>query len=462
MRTEIARILQNEAEYIDEVVKVSGWIKNSRSSKSIAFLELNDGTCFPNLQVVVSDTLPNFSDVEKLPLSSAVTVTGLLVATPQAKQKCEIQAQSVEVDGVSRGDYPLQKKRHTFEYLRSLQHLRPRTNTFHCVFRIRSVLSLSLHRFFEERGFVYVHSPIITASDAEGAGEMFLVGTIDPANPPRTEEGEVDYSEDFFGKKTHLTVSGQLQVEAFAMAFGKVYTFGPTFRAENSNTPKHAAEFWMVEPEICFADLDDVMNLAEDMMKYVINYVLKHASPEMNFLNSFVDKTLIERLEKVAASKFVRMSYTEAIDHLKKSKEKFTYPVEWGLDLQTEHERYISEKVVGGPVFITDYPKEIKAFYMRVNDDGKTVAACDLLVPGIGELIGGSQREERIDVLENLMKEKGIDPKEYDWYLDLRRYGSVVHGGFGLGLERALMYMTGMSNIRDVLPYPRTVNSAEF
>ena len=399
---------------------------------------------------------------EKLKLSSAIIVVGKLVLTPNSKQPFEIQANKVIVEGDSTDDYPLQKKRHTFEFLRTILHLRPRTNTFNAVFRVRSRLAFAIHKFFNERGFVYVHTPIITGSDAEGAGEMFRVTTLDLDNVPKDDEGNVDFSQDFFSKSTNLTVSGQLQAEAYALAFRNVYTFGPTFRSEHSNTPRHAAEFWMMEPEICFADLDDVCNLAEDMVKYIIKDVMENCEEEIKFFNNFVDKNLIERLTKVANKSFKKLTYTEAIEILQKSGEKFEYPVEWGMDLQTEHEKYLSEKVVDGPVFVTDYPKEIKAFYMRLNDDNKTVAATDLLVPGIGELIGGSQREERYELLDKKMEELGFNKEEYKWYLDLRKYGGVKHGGFGLGFERMVMYMTGMSNIRDVIPFPRTVGHCEY
>lgn len=460
MRVEIKDVFSDCTRYENQDILVEGWIRNLRSSKNVTFIELNDGSTMKNIQIVVGSDIENYEEISKLQLSSTLRIHGTLIITPQSKQAFEIQAKKIEIEGASTNDYPLQKKRHTFEYLRTLQYLRPRTNTFNAVFRVRSVLSFALHKFFNERGFVYVHTPIITSSDAEGAGEMFQVTSLDLENIPRTSDKTIDYSQDFFGKKANLTVSGQLEVEGFAMAYGKVYTFGPTFRAENSNTPRHAAEFWMVEPEICFAELEDVMMLAEDMVKYIIHDVLANAPNEMEFFNKFVDKDLFRRLELVEKSVFKRMTYTEAIEELHKAKVDFKYPVHWGADLQTEHERYISEQVVGGPVFITDYPKDIKSFYMRLNDDGRTVAACDLLVPGIGELVGGSQREERVDVLKQLMQEKNIHQDDYEWYLNLRRYGTVKHGGFGLGFERALMYITGMSNIRDVLPYPRTVHSA--
>ncbi|MDU1036863.1 MAG: asparagine--tRNA ligase, partial [Staphylococcus sp.] len=448
--------------YSDKEVEVGGWTKNSRFSKNVGFIELNDGTFFNPVQIVVGKDNEDFEKCEKLKLSSAIIVIGKLVLTPNSKQPFEIQAEKIIVEGESTDDYPLQKKRHTFEFLRTILHLRPRTNTFNAVFRVRSRLAFAIHKFFNERGFVYVHTPIITGSDAEGAGEMFRVTTLDLDNIPKDDDGNVDFSQDFFSKSTNLTVSGQLQAEAYALAFRNVYTFGPTFRSEHSNTPRHAAEFWMMEPEICFADLDDVCNLAEDMVRYIIKDVMENCEEEIKFFNSFVDKNLIERLTKVANKSFKKLTYTEAVEILQKSGEKFEYPVEWGMDLQTEHEKYLSEKVVDGPVFVTDYPKEIKAFYMRLNDDNKTVAATDLLVPGIGELIGGSQREERYELLDKKMDELGFNKEEYKWYLDLRKYGGVKHGGFGLGFERMVMYMTGMSNIRDVIPFPRTVGHCEY
>ncbi|MDU1878136.1 MAG: asparagine--tRNA ligase [Finegoldia magna] len=458
----IRDLIKDYEKYSDKEVEVGGWIKNSRFSKNVGFIELNDGTFFNPVQIVVGKENEDFEKVEKLKLSSAIIVVGKLVLTPNSKQPFEIQANKVIVEGDSTDDYPLQKKRHTFEFLRTILHLRPRTNTFNAVFRVRSRLAFAIHKFFNERGFVYVHTPIITGSDAEGAGEMFRVTTLDLDNVPKDDEGNVDFSQDFFSKSTNLTVSGQLQAEAYALAFRNVYTFGPTFRSEHSNTPRHAAEFWMMEPEICFADLDDVCNLAEDMVKYIIKDVMENCEEEIKFFNNFVDKNLIERLTKVANKSFKKLTYTEAIEILQKSGEKFEYPVEWGMDLQTEHEKYLSEKVVDGPVFVTDYPKEIKAFYMRLNDDNKTVAATDLLVPGIGELIGGSQREERYELLYKKMDELGFNKEEYKWYLDLRKYGGVKHGGFGLGFERMVMYMTGMSNIRDVIPFPRTVGHCEY
>lgn len=462
MKPSIKSIFKESEKYLDKEITVEGWIRTNRSSKTFGFIELNDGTFFSNLQIVYGEELPNFSEVEKLPLSSALIIKGVLVSTPEAKQPFEIKAKEIIIEGLSTADYPLQKKRHTMEYLRTIAHLRPRTNTFSAVFRVRSLTAYAIHKFFQDRGFVYVHTPIITASDAEGAGEMFRVSTLDLDKLPRNDEGKIEFKEDFFSKETNLTVSGQLEAETFAMAFKNVYTFGPTFRAENSNTARHAAEFWMIEPEIAFADLKDDMRLAEDMMKYVINYVLENAKEEMEFFNNFIDKGLLERLENVVNSDFGVVTYTEAVDLLQKSKEQFQYKVEWGIDLQTEHERYLTEKIFKKPVFVIDYPKEIKAFYMRSNDDGKTVAAMDLLVPGIGEIIGGSQREERLDVLEQKIIENGMSPEDYWWYLELRKFGGTRHAGFGLGFERAIMYMTGITNIRDVIPFPRTVNSAEF
>ena len=442
---------------------VSGWVRTVRDSKAFGFIELNDGTFFKNLQIVLEDGLTeNFKEAVKITLGSAIEATGELVLTPGAKQPFELKAKTVKVVGACDPDYPLQKKRHTFEYLRTQAHLRPRTNTFSAVFRVRSVAAQLLHEFFAQRGFVYTHTPLITTSDCEGAGEMFQVTTLDLANPPRNDKGEVDYSEDFFGKAANLTVSGQLNVETYCMAFRNVYTFGPTFRAEKSFTPRHAAEFWMVEPEIAFADIFDDMELAEDMLKYVIRRTMELLPEELNFLNSFVDKGLLERLNHVANSDFARCTYTEAIEILKNCGQKFEYPVGWGMDLQTEHERYLAEKHFGRPVFVYNYPKEIKAFYMKLNEDGKTVAAVDLLVPGVGELIGGSQREDRLELMESRIRELGMETEAYSWYLALRRYGGCPHAGFGLGFERLIMYLTGMSNIRDVLPFPRTTGSAEF
>lgn len=444
-------------------VTVCGWVKTIRVSKAIGFIELNDGTCFKNLQVVFEeDKVSNFAEISKLNVGSAIYVKGEIVLTPEMRQPFEIHASEIEIEGASPADYPLQKKRHSPEFLRTIAHLRARTNLYGAAFRVRSVAAYAIHNFFQERGFVYTHTPIITGSDCEGAGEMFRVTTIDPANPPRLESGEIDYSQDFFGKQTQLTVSGQLEGECMAMAFGKIYTFGPTFRAENSNTQRHAAEFWMVEPEIAFCELSDVMDTAQDMIKYVINYVFDKCPDELNFFNSFVDKGLIERLKSVAESPFVRMSYTDAVKELEKVNDRFVFKAYWGCDLQTEHERYLTEELCKCPVFVTDYPKEIKAFYMRQNDDNKTVGAVDLLVPGIGEIIGGSQREERYDVLVNRIKELGLNEEDYSWYLDLRKFGGAHHGGFGLGFERLIMYLTGISNIRDVLLFPRTVGNAEF
>ena len=462
-RIKIAALYADAARLDGQTVAVCGWARTIRDMKTFGFIELNDGSCFRNLQVVMdANTLDNYKDVAAQNVGAALIVTGTLVLTPEAKQPLEVKAAAIEVEGVSSPDYPLQKKRHSVEYLRTIAHLRPRTNLFSAAFRVRSVAAHAIHCFFQDRGFVYVHTPIITASDCEGAGEMFQVTTLDMANPPRTSGGQIDYSQDFFGKRANLTVSGQLNAENFAMAFGDVYTFGPTFRAENSNTQRHAAEFWMIEPEMAFADLGDYMDNAEAMIKYVITTVLAKCPNEIDFFNSFVDKGLRERLEHVASSDFGRVSYTEAVELLKKNNDKFDYKVEWGCDLQTEHERYLTEQVFKRPVFVTDYPKEIKAFYMRLNDDGRTVAAADCLVPGIGEIIGGSQREERIDVLESRIRELGMDPKDYWWYCDLRRYGSCRHAGFGLGFERMVMYLTGISNIRDVLPHPRTVGTADF
>ena len=459
---EIRELYKNQEAYLDKEITVGGWVRSIRDSKAFGFIVINDGTFFTPLQVVYHDDMENFEEISKLNVGAAVVVTGTLVATPQAKQPFEIQAKTVTVEGASAPDYPLQKKRHSFEYLRTIAHLRPRTNTFQAVFRVRSLTAYALHKFFQERGFVYVHTPIITGSDCEGAGEMFRVTTMDMENVPKTENGAVDYTQDFFGKETSLTVSGQLNGETYAQAFGNVYTFGPTFRAENSNTTRHAAEFWMLEPEMAFADLEDDMDLAEDMLKYVINYVLENAPEEMNFFNSFVDKGLLERLHNVVSSDFARVTYTEAVELLEKHNDKFEYKVTWGTDLQTEHERYLTEEVFKRPVFVTDYPKEIKAFYMKLNDDGKTVAAVDCLVPGIGEIIGGSQREDDYDKLKSRMDELGLKEEDYKFYMDLRKYGSTRHAGFGLGFERCVMYLTGMSNIRDVIPFPRTVGNCEL
>lgn len=460
---EIRELFRNKEKYGDQEVVVHGWVRGNRSSNQFGFLSINDGTFFTPLQVVYeADNLANFTEISKVHLAAGVTVRGTLALTPEAKQPFEIKAKEIVVEADSQSDYPLQKKRHTMEFMREIAHLRPRSNTFSAVYRVRSIVAYAIHKFFQEQNFVYVHAPIITGSDAEGAGEMFQVTTLDPDNLPRTEDGKIDYSQDFFGKETNLTVSGQLEAEAFALAFRNVYTFGPTFRAENSNTARHASEFWMIEPEIAFADLQDDMDLAEAMVKYIITYTLEHAPEEMNFFNQFIDKSLLERLDHIVNSSFERVTYTEAVEILQKSGKEFQYPVEWGLELQTEHERYLTEEVYKKPIFVTDYPKDCKAFYMRLNDDGKTVAACDMLVPGVGEIIGGSQREERLDVLEARMKELGISENGYEWYLDLRRYGGVKHAGYGLGFERMIMYLTGMSNIRDVLPFPRTPKSAEF
>lgn len=462
MKTIVKQIFENPENFGGKEITVSGWVRTLRSSNVFGFIEINDGTFFKNIQVVFeSESLPNYKEIASMNVGAALNIDGVLVLTPEAKQPFEIKATKITVEGSSTPDYPLQKKRHSLEYLRTIAHLRPRTNTFSAVFRVRSVAAYAIHKFFNERGFVYTHTPIITASDCEGAGEMFRVTTLDMENLPQ-EDGGVDFSQDFFGKSANLTVSGQLSAETYAMAFRNVYTFGPTFRAENSNTTRHAAEFWMIEPEIAFADLSDDMRLAEDMLKFVINYVLENAAEEIAFFNAFVDKGLIDRLQGIVNADFGRITYTEAIEILKKNNHNFEYPVEWGSDLQTEHERYLTETVFKRPVFVTDYPKEIKAFYMRLNDDGKTVAAMDCLVPGIGEIIGGSQREERYDVLCERMKEMGLDEKDYWWYLDLRKYGGTKHAGFGLGFERAIMYLTGIQNIRDVVPFPRTVGNAEF
>ncbi len=458
----IKELFRNSEKYFDKEITLYGWVKTVRDSKNFGFIELNDGSFFKNIQIVFDDKLKNFEEIRKLTISSSITVTGKFVKTENAKQAFEIHATSIEIIDISDSDYPLQKKRHSFEYLRTIAHLRPRANTFNAVFRVRSVLAYAIHKFFQERGFVYVNTPLITGSDCEGAGEMFNVNSFDLNNVPKTEEGQVDYSKDFFGKPAHLTVSGQLDVETYAFAFRNVYTFGPTFRAENSNTVKHAAEFWMIEPEICFADLKDDMDLAEDMLKYIIKYVLENCPEEMEFFNNFVDKTLLEKLNNVINSDFGRISYTDAVKELEKHNDEFEFKVSWGIDLQTEHERFLSEKIFKKPVFVTDYPKEIKAFYMKQNPDGKTVAASDLLAPGIGEIIGGSQREDDLKVLQEKIKEFGLNEKDYWWYEDLRKYGSAPHSGFGLGFERLIMYVTGMQNIRDVIPFPRTPKNCEF
>ena len=458
----VKEIYNNIKEFENQVITLEGWVRTVRDSKTFGFIELNDGSFFKNIQIVFTDKLNNFSELCKLPISSSIKVTGKLVLTENAKQPFEIQAENIEILSKSDADYPLQKKRHSFEYLRTIAHLRPRTNTFQAVFRVRSVLSYSIHRFFQERGFVYVHTPILTSSDAEGAGEMFNVNSFDLENVPKNDNGTVDYSQDFFGKPAHLTVSGQLNAETYAEAFRNVYTFGPTFRAENSNTVKHAAEFWMIEPEICFATLKDDMDLAEDMIKYIFSYTIENCPEEMNFFYQFIDKTLEERLQNVINSDFARISYTDAIKELEKVNDKFQFKVSWGVDLQTEHERYLAEEIFKKPVFVTDYPKDIKAFYMKQNPDGKTVAAADLLAPGIGEIIGGSQREDDYNKLKSRMEELDMPLDNYSWYLDLRKYGSCEHAGFGLGFERCLMYLTGMQNIRDVLPFPRTPKNCEF
>lgn len=460
--TLVKTIFRNTDSYLNQKVQLTGWVRTIRDSKAFAFIEINDGSFFKNVQIVIDESLNNFREIVKLPICSSLRVVGTVVETPGAKQPFEIKAEEIIVEGLSNSDYPLQKKRHSVEYLRTIAHLRPRTNLFSAVFRVRSLAAYAIHNFFFERGFVYVHTPLITGSDCEGAGEMFRVTTLDMDNPPKTDDGKIDYSQDFFGKETNLTVSGQLEAEIFALSHRNVYTFGPTFRAENSNTTRHASEFWMIEPEISFADLNDDMDLAEDMVKYIIKFVIENAPEEMDFFNNFVDKGLLDRLNLVANSDFGRVTYTEAVELLKKSGQKFEYDVEWGIDLQTEHERYLTEKIFNKPVFVTDYPKDIKAFYMRMNDDNKTVAAADLLVPGIGELIGGSQREERLSKLEARIQELGLNPEDYSWYLDLRKYGETKHAGFGLGFERAIMYLTGVNNIRDVIPFPRTPNNADF
>lgn len=455
-------LVKNHTEFADQEITVAGWVRSVRASSKFGFIVINDGTHFQPLQIVMNEELPNYKEMSKLNVGSAIIVKGKLVLTPDAKQDFELQAIEIVLEGDSDPDYPLQKKRHGFEFLRTIEHLRPRTNTFAAVFRVRSLVAFAIHSFFQEKGFVYVHTPIITSSDAEGAGEMFKVSTLDVNNLPKMEDGQVDMSQDFFGGETSLTVSGQLNVETYAMAFRNVYTFGPTFRAENSNTPRHAAEFWMIEPEIAFADLADDMELAEEMIKYIIEYVLKEAPAEMAFFNQFVDKGLIDRLHNVISNDFERITYTKAIEILEQNKDNFEYPVHWGADLQTEHERYLTEEHFKKPVFVTDYPKDIKAFYMKLNDDDKTVAAMDLLVPGVGEIIGGSQREDDLDVMYRRMEEMGLDKEEYWWYLDLRKYGGTRHAGFGLGFERMIMYVTGMKNIRDVVSFPRTVNNCHI
>ena len=459
---DIRDLFHHQEDYVGKKITVGGWVRSNRNSKNFGFIVVNDGTFFEPLQVVYADGLENFQELTKINVGAAIVVIGVLEATPEAKQPFEIQAEEIIIEGASAPDYPLQKKRHSFEYLRTISHLRPRTNTFEAVFRVRSLIAYAIHKFFQERDFVYVHTPLITGSDCEGAGEMFQVTTMDLNNIPHKEDGSIDYTQDFFGKPTNLTVSGQLNGETFALAFKNIYTFGPTFRAENSNTTRHAAEFWMIEPEIAFADLEDDMVLAESMLKYIISYVMEHAPEEMQFFNSFVDKGLIERLNNVLHSDFTRVTYTEAIELLEKNNDKFDYKVSWGCDLQTEHERFLTEQVFKRPVFVTDYPKEIKAFYMKLNEDGKTVAAVDCLVPGIGEIIGGSQREDDYDKLLERIHELGLKEEDYSFYLDLRKYGSARHAGFGLGFERCVMYLTGMANIRDVIPFPRTVNTCEL
>ncbi len=462
MRTDIKKIFSAPQEYADKQICVSGWARSIRASNAFGFIELNDGSYFKNLQIVFEENIPDFKAISKLNTGSALNIKGTLVMTPEAKQPFELKAEEIKVEGASTPDYPLQKKRHSLEYLRTIAHLRPRTNLFSAVFRVRSTAAFAIHEFFQKRGFVYVNTPLITGSDCEGAGEMFRVTTLDMDNLPKTEDGKVDFSQDFFGKSTNLTVSGQLEGETYAQAFGKIYTFGPTFRAENSNTARHAAEFWMIEPEVAFANLADNMELAEAMLKYVIKYVMDECAAEIEFFNQFVDTGLIERLNGILNSNFAHVTYTEAVEILMQHPDEFEYKVSWGTDLQTEHERYLTEKIYKAPVFVTDYPKEIKSFYMRMNDDGKTVAAMDLLVPGVGEIIGGSQREERLDVLLERIHELGLKEEDYWWYLDLRRFGTTKHAGYGLGFERLIMYVTGVANIRDVLSFPRTVGTAEF
>lgn len=458
----IKELYKNTENYINKEITLEGWVRTVRDSKTFGFIEINDGTFFKNVQIVFTDKLSNFNEICKLTISSSIKVIGTLVKTENAKQPFEIQATSIEIESLSDSTYPLQKKKHSFEYLRTIAHLRPRANTFNAVFRVRSSLAYAIHKFFQERGFVYVNTPLLTGSDAEGAGEMFNVNSFDLTNIPKTDDGKIDFSKDFFGKPAHLTVSGQLNGETFAEAFRNIYTFGPTFRAENSNTVKHAAEFWMVEPEICFADLNDYMDLAEEMIKYIFQYVLDNCPEEMEFFNNFIDKGLLERLNHVINSDFIRISYTDAVAELEKHNDEFEYKVSWGIDLQTEHERYLCEQIFKKPVFVTDYPMDIKAFYMKQNPDGKTVAAADLEVPGVGELMGGSQREEDYDKLATRMKELGMNTEDYEWYLNLRKYGSCVHSGFGIGFERLLMYLTGVENIRDVIPYPRTPGNCEY
>ena len=455
-------LFKNTAKYADTEIEIGGWVRNRRPSKQFGFIMLSDGTYFNPIQVVYNDSIENFQEISKINIGAALIVKGTVVLTPESKQPFEIQAKTVTVEGPSTGDFPLQPKRHSMEFLRSIPHLRPRTNTFQAVFRVRSLAAMAIHQFFQERDFVYVHTPLITGSDCEGAGEMFQVTTMDLNNIPKTEDGKIDFSKDFFGKPTNLTVSGQLNGETFAMAFRNIYTFGPTFRAENSNTTRHAAEFWMIEPEMAFADLDDLLRVEEDMLKYIISYVLEHAPEEMNFFNSFVDKGLLDRLNNILNNDFGRITYTDAVALLEKHNDQFDYPVSWGCDLQTEHERFLTEQIFKKPVFVTDYPKEIKAFYMKLNPDGKTVAAVDCLVPGVGEITGGSQREDNYEILENRIKELGMNPEDYDFYMDLRKYGACRHAGFGLGFERCVMYLTGIGNIRDAIPFPRTVGNCEL
>ena len=455
-------LFKNTAKYADQEIEIGGWVRNRRGSKQFGFIMLSDGTYFSPVQVVYNDTIENFQEISKINIGAALIVKGKVLLTPEAKQPFEIQATAVTVEGPSTGDFPIQPKRHTMEFLRTIPHLRPRTNTFQAVFRIRSLAAMAIHQFFQERDFIYVHTPLITGSDCEGAGEMFQVTTMDLNNIPKTEDGKIDFSQDFFGKPTNLTVSGQLNGETFAMAFRNIYTFGPTFRAENSNTTRHAAEFWMIEPEMAFADLDDLLRVEEDMLKYIISYVLEHAPEEMNFFNSFVDKGLLDRLNNILNNDFGRITYTDAVALLEKHNDQFDYPVSWGCDLQTEHERYLTEVIFKKPVFVTDYPKEIKAFYMKLNPDGKTVAAVDCLVPGVGEITGGSQREDNYEILEARIRELGMNPEDYDFYMDLRKYGSCRHAGFGLGFERCVMYLTGIGNIRDAIPFPRTVGNCEL
>ena len=455
-------LFKNTAKYADTEIEIGGWVRNRRPSKQFGFIMLSDGTYFNPVQVVYNDSIENFQEISKINIGAALIVKGTVILTPDSKQPFEIQAKTVTVEGPSTGDFPLQPKRHTMEFLRSIPHLRPRTNTFQAVFRVRSLAAMAIHQFFQERDFVYVHTPLITGSDCEGAGEMFQVTTMDLNNIPKTENGKIDFSKDFFGKPTNLTVSGQLNGETFAMAFRNIYTFGPTFRAENSNTTRHAAEFWMIEPEMAFADLDDLLRVEEDMLKYIISYVLEHAPEEMNFFNSFVDKGLLDRLNNILNNDFGRITYTDAVALLEKHNDQFDYPVSWGCDLQTEHERFLTEQIFKKPVFVTDYPKEIKAFYMKLNPDGKTVAAVDCLVPGVGEITGGSQREDNYEILENRIRELGMNPEDYDFYMDLRKYGSCRHAGFGLGFERCVMYLTGIGNIRDAIPFPRTVGNCEL